>query len=84
MIRLFLGSSLLIVCIILTGCKESTNDPFEKQKFNEEWLFLLVEDDASEDQFVASDFDDSGWEKITVPHTPKLEPLVVNDQWINL
>lgn len=79
--KLLLRSSLLIVCIILTGCKESANDLFEKQKFNDDWLFFLTEDEVSEDQFIHLDFDDSGWEKISVPHTPRLEPLVVNDQW---
>lgn len=81
MSKLLFRLSLLIVCIILTGCKESANDLFEKQKFNDSWLFCLTEDEVSEDQFIHPDFDDSGWEKISIPHTPRLEPLVVNDQW---
>lgn len=81
MIRILLRSSLVIFCILLTGCRENLQDSYERQKFNDDWLFLLMEDKHPEEQFIRPDFDDSGWEKISVPHTPRLEPLLVNEQW---
>jgi len=69
MINLFLKSGLLIVCILLTGCKGNTSDLFEKQKLNDDWNFLLSESDASEDQFINSEFDDSG----TIVQDPEQE-----------
>ena len=77
----FLAISLLVVCIAFAGCREHVPDLFEKQKFNDDWLFYLVEDGTSEDQFLLQEFDDSGWEHVSIPHTPRLEPLLVNDQW---
>jgi beta-galactosidase len=77
----FLAISLLVVCIAIAGCREHVPELFEKQNFNDEWLFIRVEDGASDDQFLLPDFDDSGWEPASIPHTPRLEPLLVNDQW---
>jgi len=81
MVKKFLTASLFVICIAVAGCQESVPLNFEKQKFNEEWLFFLLEEGAYEDQFLLQDFNDSGWEAVTIPHTPRLEPLVVNDQW---
>lgn len=73
--------SLLVICFTLVGCRENIPDLFEKQKFNDDWLYFRVVDEASDEQFLHPDFDDSGWEPVRIPHTPRLEPLVVNDQW---
>jgi len=77
----FLTVSLLAVCLTLVGCRNNVPGLFEKQNFNDDWLFFLVEGEASEDQFLLPEFDDSGWEEVRIPHTPRLEPLLVNDQW---
>ena len=77
----FLAVSLLAVCIAFAGCREQVPDLFEKQNFNDDWVFMRIEDGASDDRFFHPEFDDSGWEQVSIPHTPRLEPLLVNDQW---
>jgi beta-galactosidase len=79
--KLLKAAVLLVVCFALAGCRENVPGLFEKQIFNDDWLFFLLENGTSEDQFFHPDFDDSGWEQVSIPHTPRLEPLLVNDQW---
>lgn len=45
---------------------------------NSDWKFII---DTTNSLFFGSDFDDSNWEIVSLPHTPKIEPLVVNKQW---
>ena len=77
----FLAVSLLAVCIAFAGCRERVPILFEKQNFNDDWLFIRIEDGTIDDRFYHPEFDDSGWEQVSIPHTPRLEPLLVNDQW---
>ena len=51
----------------------------EKELFNDNWTFSIIEDESAD--FSKSDAAVSGWEAVQIPHTPKLEPMVVNDQW---
>jgi len=81
MAKKILTVSLLAVCIAFAGCRKNAADLFEKQTFNDDWLFFRVEEEPSDDQFLDPEFDDSGWEDVGIPHTPRLEPLLVNDQW---
>ncbi|RLD56319.1 MAG: hypothetical protein DRI97_07715 [Bacteroidetes bacterium] len=81
MAKKFLTVSLLAVCIAFAGCRKNVPDLFEKQNFNDDWQFFRVEEEPSDDQFLDPEFDDSGWEDVRIPHTPRLEPLLVNDQW---
>ncbi|MEH0153370.1 glycoside hydrolase family 2 TIM barrel-domain containing protein [Limibacter armeniacum] len=72
--RLSKGFSQLPALILLMGwgifssCEKPQElQPSVTSSFNEGWEF--VKDGAKD------------WVKVTVPHTPKVEPLVVNDQW---
>ena len=47
-----------------------------KLSFNEDWQFQKSPAHATAFQPEAK-----AWEKVSLPHTPKLEPLLVNDQW---
>jgi beta-galactosidase len=70
---------LLSVILIFESC-EQKNDG--RIKINADWKFNLVEEsNVLDDQFHFSDYDDSSWEDVCLPHTAHLEPLVVNDQW---
>lgn len=65
-----------IVGLLFIGCSSSSADMQQHAPdtrsitlFNDGWEFTLDEEGTS------------GWEKVRLPHTPKIEPLVVNDQW---
>ena len=48
-----------------------------KVNFNYGWKFLR-RDKQDAHQLT---FNDNKWHKVSLPHTPRIEPLVVNDQW---
>ncbi len=50
--------------------------------FNDNWRFKRCEPfENNIKTFKELDFEDVQWETVILPHTPRLEPLVVNDQW---
>jgi len=51
--------------------------------FNKGWKFFRCDSLTSsvKEQFFSNAFDDTAWESVTIPHTPRIEPLVVNNQW---
>ncbi len=53
-----------------------------KINFNDGWKFIIVADsiDHSE-RYSRLQYSDSSWTSVQLPHTPGLEPLLVNDQW---
>ncbi|MFL1013357.1 polysaccharide deacetylase family protein [Flavisericum labens] len=67
--------------VTLFSCSKDKNTYVNKQKFNKEWCFVKLDDSVSETGFHEKDFDDSMWAKVTLPHTPQLEPKIVNNQW---
>jgi beta-galactosidase len=81
--------SLILFAIMVLGsdqvrAKEKPGDPLSSRgiNFNDHWKFKLCETSENESMvFKASDYNDSDWEPVTLPHTPRIEPLVVNDQW---
>ena len=46
-------------------------------KFNQDWEFASTSETLSLPQAQKLD----AWESISLPHTPKIEPKIVNDQW---
>ncbi len=70
----------LLVFVTLMASCEADNP--NKIKINKDWKFLLLDDaNGSEDNYHLSEYDDSNWNKVSLPHTANIEPLVVNDQW---
>ncbi|MGL1885794.1 MAG: glycoside hydrolase family 2 protein, partial [Reichenbachiella sp.] len=63
----------LLTFFILNACQQSSDSkgvevaPSSKETFNQGWGFKKEED--------------ANWIEVTIPHTPQIEPLVVNDQW---
>jgi beta-galactosidase len=65
----------------LSACSQVDVQSFETIEvssvvnINQGWEFKRL-DSVSE-----SNHSDTQWQKVNLPHTPKIEPLVVNDQW---
>lgn len=76
--------TLLSFCLVLLACKKQQNTVVEKQKFNDDWHFKLLENHERDRLFLESDIDLEQWENVRLPHTPKLEPKIVNSQWQGL
>lgn len=56
--------------------------PAVKLNFNHDWKFSKINTNTnSDDALIKADFDDEEWEKVSLPHTANIEPLVVNNQW---
>ena len=55
--------------IVLISCNSSEKTSREKISFGSNWQFQLESERSAE------------WDTINLPHTARLEPLVVNDQW---
>jgi beta-galactosidase len=69
---------LLLLAVVLAGCSQDLKDGSLKEfSFNEDWEFVLSADSSD----VFKDSQQIGWQKVMLPHTPVIEPLVVNEQW---
>ncbi|MBN1185957.1 MAG: DUF4982 domain-containing protein [Bacteroidales bacterium] len=65
--------------VMLISCKNTDNiETRSVVSFNGNWKFIK---DTTDENFSKNDMNDATWEDIVIPHTPKIEPLVVNDQW---
>jgi len=69
------------ICIVLLSCRVNENTYVEKQNFNNEWNFKLLTVSEIDSAYFQKNINSNSWEKIQLPHTPKLEPEIVNDQW---
>ena len=54
---------------------------FEKQNFNENWLFKIIENSKKDSLCFQENKTVSNWQLVQLPHTPKIEPKIVNNQW---
>ena len=67
------------------GFKEATNAFKNRPKIgespNQNWKFKKLEDGEVDSEYHLSDFNDGAWERVSLPHTANVEPLLVNDQW---
>lgn len=72
--NIFLGGFALLGS--LAGCQapEQTSTP-QTTRFNNDWAFIIAADSSMAFSSEAE------WNPVSLPHTPKIEPLVVNDQW---
>jgi beta-galactosidase len=56
--------AVLLAVLLISGCASKTRQRVT-QDFNNDWLFMKGEQD---EDIIQSDFDDSGWERIRLPH----------------
>lgn len=73
----------IIVPLFVAGCgqRPAGNPDVGKVLFNDQWEFMIDTMGHASPGPWADPGTGPSWEKVTLPHTPHLEPLVVNDQW---
>jgi beta-galactosidase len=81
-------STLIIIGFIFLSAYMHSNDKgtgalFRRAlNFNDDWKFKRCEPSENTlETFKEIAYDDAAWETVILPHTPRIEPLVVNDQW---
>ncbi|MFZ5941015.1 MAG: glycoside hydrolase family 2 TIM barrel-domain containing protein [Bacteroidota bacterium] len=72
-------SAAAILFFLMTACISRPEDISQPGiLFNDNWSFVMdsAEVPGALDSLVSSD-----WVNVSLPHSPRIEPLVVNDQW---
>jgi len=85
----FLISVLFTLCWLLTAAfpraarlaEADPPDPSRNLDFNSNWKFIRCDATTSNHGYQKNGYDDQNWQSVLLPHTAKIEPLVVNDQW---
>lgn len=71
------GKILILICFaIIFGCNKTEYINVEKQNFNSDWLFTISDNFTQKDTTK-----NNSWTKVDLPHTPRIEPKIVNNQW---
>ncbi len=80
--KIFLIFTLSLFVFSFISCSEhSTNQNQRELLFNDDWKFVKDVGDISLDELLNSD-GDLGWERISLPHSANIEPLVIKErQW---
>lgn len=78
MIKPFLAYVLIFLCF---SCSEEQNEIGQTTNFNADWQFKIDEKANIDTVTDSINADFVEWENVNLPHTPKIEPLIVNDQW---
>lgn len=76
-IKIYLHS--LMFCGLFTGCTPNTQNtmPIADTVYNQDWQFFR----SNHPLDLAAAQQQKEWERVQIPHTPKIEPLIVNDQF---
>lgn len=69
------------ICVLLLACGNNKSTYVEKQNFNNDWAFKLIEASKVDSTYFQEEINIKSWEKVQLPHTTRLEPKIVNDQW---
>ncbi|MEN8857380.1 MAG: glycoside hydrolase family 2 TIM barrel-domain containing protein [Flavobacteriaceae bacterium] len=70
----------LSIFIAIKSCSQPEKFKTHKLNFNADWSFKISKDSIDKNSsFLNNNF--SNWEKVILPHTPKIEPKIVNNQW---
>ncbi|MEN8704104.1 MAG: glycoside hydrolase family 2 TIM barrel-domain containing protein [Polaribacter sp.] len=71
----------LILIVIINGCLKEEVFTSSKVKFNDDWYFKKVLNETSSNITFIDENNFNNWDTISLPHTPKIEPKIVNNQW---
>jgi beta-galactosidase len=70
-----------LICMLFLSCSKNETTLFKKKKFNNNWSFQVLEGSKKDSLFFKYIKENSNWQPVQLPHTPKIEPKIVNNQW---
>ncbi|WP_406684594.1 DUF4982 domain-containing protein [Seonamhaeicola sp. MEBiC1930] len=69
------------ICFLMLACNKKESTYAEKLNFNKDWVFKLLDSTETDNSYFQEEINIETWEDVILPHTPRLEPKIVNDQW---
>jgi beta-galactosidase len=69
--------AIVLIFLAFACIRTEYSKPLAPILFNDNWQFVLSADSAT----VFSNNNNLQWETVNLPHTPVIEPLIINDQW---
>lgn len=69
------------ILFLIISCSKPQEQVFMKQKFNDNWSFKIIENLEVDSLFFQDKIDTKNWDAVQLPHTTKIEPKIVNNQW---
>ncbi|WP_242158555.1 glycoside hydrolase family 2 TIM barrel-domain containing protein [Aestuariivivens sediminis] len=79
--KIFRNIILAIFLGFFFGCSEGNSPFINKKKFNDGWSFRVENDWDSINTLSRKLVAIEKWKEVELPHTPRIEPEVVNNQW---
>jgi beta-galactosidase len=67
--------------MLFLSCSKNETTLFKKKKFNNNWSFQVLEGSKKDSLFFKYIKENSNWQPVQLPHSPKIEPKIVNNQW---
>ncbi|MBN2614335.1 MAG: DUF4982 domain-containing protein [Bacteroidales bacterium] len=68
-----------LALVLVAGCQNSGQEGRIVANFNNNWQFAK---DLPDSNYALPSADTAAFQPVTLPHTPRIEPLVVNNQWM--
>jgi beta-galactosidase len=78
--KIFKPLLVLFFAVSFISCNKTVSQT-EPVNFNENWHFIISENKNLADDSYLKTTDFSNWDSISLPHTTKIEPKIVNNQW---
>ena len=72
---------LFLILMLTNSCNQKETHVLDRINFNENWFFTITGNSKLLDKNYLETSDFSNWDAVILPHTPKLEPKIVNNQW---
>ena len=70
-----------LLLLVIISCNTKNDNSIDAISFNDDWFFKMADSTAVLDETYLINTDFYKWNSITLPHTPKIEPKIVNNQW---
>ena len=72
----------LLIIISLFYFYIAKSETVSKSLFNDDWYFIRLDSNRiDESSLISNGIIPTNWDKVKLPHTPRIEPLIVNNQW---